>query len=92
MTVPCKHGRGTELHFDPDIVSTTGKLIPLQENGLKHDCHLDPRFNTRAASYNPRINARAATKQSLSRIAITRYGRTRKHTSRMLTSGWFIIG
>jgi hypothetical protein len=40
----CRYGCGTILHVNPSIKTKTGKLIPVQENGIPHECHLSPFF------------------------------------------------
>jgi hypothetical protein len=40
----CRYGCGTQLHVNPSIKTKTGKLIPVQENEIPHDCHLSPYF------------------------------------------------
>jgi hypothetical protein len=60
----CRYGCGTWLHTDPDILSKNGKLIPLQENNLKHDCHLNPHYRRP----NKFARARAVSKSEIKKI------------------------
>jgi hypothetical protein len=43
-TFQCRYGCGTRLHINPTIKTKTGKLIPVQENEIPHNCHLSPYF------------------------------------------------
>jgi hypothetical protein len=65
MSFPCKHGCGTWLHTDPDVRSKTGKLIPLQENNLKHDCHLSPYYKSKNQGVQKAI---AIKKQAIQKL------------------------
>jgi hypothetical protein len=60
----CRYGCGTELHVNPTIKTKTGKLIPVQENELPHDCHLSPYFRAKSG----RVKARAAKMEALTKI------------------------
>ena len=64
MTFPCKWGCGTRLHTNPSIKTRSGKLIPVQENELPHDCHLSPYFR----GGKGKVTARAAEKEALWKI------------------------
>lgn len=34
----CNNNCGTEIHFDPNIRSKSGKCVPLEDNGKPHMC------------------------------------------------------
>jgi hypothetical protein len=55
--VPCRWGCGTYVMFSDTVLSKNGKKIPIQENGLNHDCHLSPYY--RSKSNNARAVAAA---------------------------------
>lgn len=38
----CRFNCGTVIHFDKKIVSESGKLIPLETDGNKHNCPNNP--------------------------------------------------
>lgn len=61
----CRYGCGTWLHVNHSIKTNTGKLIPLQENEMRHECHLSPfyRYKNRG-----RQMAIAGQKEATARI------------------------
>lgn len=40
--VYCRKGCGRQLQFDKNVRSASGKLVPLNLDGSKHECPLDP--------------------------------------------------
>jgi hypothetical protein len=64
MTFHCKWGCGTRLHVNASIKTRSGKLIPVQENELPHDCHLSPYFR----GGKGKVIACAARMEALSKI------------------------
>jgi N-methylhydantoinase B/oxoprolinase/acetone carboxylase alpha subunit len=62
MSFQCRYGCGTWCHVDPDIKTASGKLIPIQENGIPHDCHLRPQYTHKTTT------AKAVSKLATKRI------------------------
>jgi hypothetical protein len=61
----CRYGCGTWLHVNHSIKTNTGKLIPLQENEMRHECHLSPFYRYKN---NGRHRAIAVQKEAIARI------------------------
>jgi hypothetical protein len=38
----CNYGCGTDIHFDDDVKSESGKSIPLESSGEPHNCPKNP--------------------------------------------------
>jgi hypothetical protein len=38
----CRNNCGVKITFSNDVISKNGKLIPIQENGLHHNCPNSP--------------------------------------------------
>jgi hypothetical protein len=45
----CQYGCGSVIKFKKDLITTTGKLIPLNSDGTYHDCNNSP-YNKRKQS------------------------------------------
>jgi hypothetical protein len=55
----CNNGCGLEITFDESVCSYNGKLIPLGENGLPHDCP------SRQSETNPQQDSKPLTASDL---------------------------
>jgi hypothetical protein len=44
----CRNNCGGRITFSDDVTSKNGRKIPLQENGLRHDCPNSPYHRARA--------------------------------------------
>ena len=50
----CRNNCGVKITFCDDVISKNGKLIPIQENGLRHDCPNSPYNKARAIAVEKR--------------------------------------
>jgi hypothetical protein len=67
MSVTCRFC-GTFIVFDDNVLSRSGKRIPLQEGNHKvHDCKLNP-YNQNRTARARKINAKAIAKEPLQNI------------------------
>lgn len=47
----CNSNCGTELHFDPNVKSKSGKSVPLEFDGRPHNCPMNPYRKKQHHSY-----------------------------------------
>ena len=87
----CRYGCGSWLHTDEKLKSTGGKLIPLDEYGQPHCCHLNPYFK-RFTKWNNKYNVKAKAVeiqeiQKISDFALIQEAREKIHhyNSRLAT-------
>jgi hypothetical protein len=45
----CRYGCGTQIHFSENVVSGSGKKIPLEGDGVPHNCPFSP-YNEKKTS------------------------------------------
>lgn len=50
----CRNNCGVKITFSDDVTSKRGRKIPLQENGLRHDCPNSPYNKVRASAVGKR--------------------------------------
>jgi hypothetical protein len=50
----CRNNCGVKITFSDDVTSKNGRKIPLQENGLRHDCPNSPYYRARATAVEKR--------------------------------------
>jgi hypothetical protein len=50
----CRNNCGVKITFSDDVTSKNGRKIPLQENGLRHDCPNSPYNKVRASAIGKR--------------------------------------
>jgi hypothetical protein len=66
----CKNNCGAKITFSDNAISKSGKKIPLQENGLPHDCPKKPYNQYKFKNINLKLEekATAAKKQAIQEI------------------------
>jgi hypothetical protein len=64
----CRNNCGVKITFCDDVISKNGRLIPLQENGLRHDCPNSPYNKARATAVEKRKTRKEQEFQTINEL------------------------
>jgi hypothetical protein len=64
----CRNNCGVKITFSDDVISKNGKLIPIQENGLRHNCPDSPYNRARATAIEKRKTRKEQEFQTINEL------------------------
>jgi hypothetical protein len=64
----CRNNCGVRITFSDDVISKNGKLIPIQENGLHHNCPNSPYNKARAITEEKRKTRKEQEFQTINEL------------------------